>query len=677
MRTFKHLERFSRRIVQKAQRYRLAPTTSINSNFLLLPEKRYDAFTDQRRDFFWFNSTNPILELAKKNESHIDFANVTPKQLLKASSAICTEYQQLLSSLEYDKFKTLTELVDFVESKIASLTASSESIEGIATLMLNMNILDAAWSKVYMKVYREQRDTFRNKKRIVATAAQRYMASTTDGANELKQLNQLIQLGTEQGRKLTEQEIMNVLNGVEHEQVEQDLSKLLNVDERGPEEQDTLSILRKADQELGEPVVDQEALNVLNDAEQQLVDVLVKLDGNQKATSATKEKLQNLYTYISIKQKQAELLGYDTHVDRAFHGRMLPRDKVEALLVELSERTQQALTTSQPSSKEEDDVTLSDYLTLDGTLQGLFALSRALFGIVISEDSKPQGWHMDVRLFHARNDHGENLGSFYLDPYRRPDKKRGAFMGPLTSDIVYLSTDIEPPLWDHLPIQVEIRNVMSIFHEFGHALQYLLADTDKRKWLGTSYSTTEIVETVPQFMQHWVLNDSILQTLAHLSSETKIPENLIRGVQEQHRRIKIEGILFSAFMGHLELEMFSNRNDGESLVALQRRLADRFIPHRGLPPSDLSPMTRLVEDNARGTTLAAYRYLMTEVISADIFQSFSKANISNEEEMKRLGGKFKEVLLKPGFHVDGHSVLQDLCGRDSLSTEGFFSMYKL
>ena len=88
-------------------------------------------------------------------------------------------------------------------------------------------------------------------------------------------------------------------------------------------------------------------------------------------------------------------------------------------------------------------------------------------------------------------------------------------------------------------------------------------------------------------------------------------------------------------------------------------------------------MTRLVEDNARGTTLAAYRYLMTEVISADIFQSFSKANISNEEEMKRLGGKFKEVLLKPGFHVDGNRVLQDLCGRDSMSTEGFFSMYKL
>ena len=546
MRSFKQLERFSRRIIREAQRS--PPMASIKSNFPLLAANRCDALTDQRRCFFWFNSTNPILELAKKSESHIDFSYVTPRQLLKASSEICTEYQQLLPSLQYDKFKNLTDLVDFVESKIATLKASSESIEGIATLMFNMNILDAGWAKAYMKVYREQRDTFRNKKRTVATAAQRFMASTTDGANELKQLNQLIQLSTEKGAKLSEQDILNVLHGAEQEQGVKDITKLLNVDEQGREEQDTWSILRKADQELGEHVVDQDALNVLNDAEQKLVDIFVHLDSNQKATSATKETLQNLYTYIAIKQKQANLLGYDTHVDRAFHGRMLPREKVQALLVEVSERTQQALTTSVPSSKQEDDVTLSDYLTLDGTLQGLFALSRALFGIVISEDSNPRGWHMDVRLFHATNDNGEKLGSFYLDPYRRPDKKRGAFMGPLTSDIVYLSTDVEPPLWDHLPIKVEIRNVMSIFHEFGHVLQYLLADTDKRKWLGTSYSTMEIVETVPQFMQHWVLNDSVLQTLAHLSSETKIPEELILRAQEQYRRAKIDGILFSAFI---------------------------------------------------------------------------------------------------------------------------------
>ncbi|KAI2510709.1 PFAM Peptidase family M3 [Fragilaria crotonensis] len=675
IRSFKQLERFSRCLARKA--IQSSPSASIKSNFPLLPVNRYDALTDQRRDFFWFNSTNPILELAKKNESQIDFSHVTPRQLLKASSEICTEYQNLLPSLEYDKFKNLTDLVDFVESKITELKASSESIEGIATLMFNMNTLDSGWSKAYMKVYREQRDAFRNSKRTVATAAQRYMASTTDGANELKQLNQLIQLSTEKGAKLSEQDIMNVLHGAEQELGAEDITKVLNVDEQGREEQDTWSILRKADQQLGDHVVDQDSLNVLNDAEQQLADIFLHVDGNRKATSATKETLQNIYTYIAIKQKQANLLGYDTHVDRAFHGRMLPREKVEALLVEVSERTQQALSKSLASSKQEDDVTLSDYLTLDGTLQGLYALSRAMFGIVISEDSTPRGWHMDVRLFHATNDNGEKLGSFYLDPYRRPDKKRGAFMGPLTSDSVYLSTDVEPPLWDHLPIKIEIRNAMSIFHEFGHVLQYLLADADKRKWLGTSYSTMEIVEAVPQFMQHWVLNDSVLQTLAHLSSETKIPEELIRRVQEQYRRDKIEGILFSVFMGHLELEMFSNRSDGESLVALQRRLADRFIPHRGLPQSDLSPMTRLVEDNARGTTLAAYRYLMTEVISTDIFQSFNQGNIPSEEEMRRLGGKFKDVLLKPGFYVDGKKVLQEFCGRDSLSTEGFFRMYKL
>lgn len=676
MRSFKHLERCSRHIFRKLPRSVLG--ASIKSNVPLTPMIRCDAFLDQRRDFFWFNSTNPILELAKKNESNVDLSSITPKQLMKASSQICTEYKQLLPSLKYDKFNSLTALIDFVESEIEALDSASKSILGIADLMFNVNLMNSSWSKAYRQVYLEQNDTFRHKKRTVATAAQRYLASTPEGANELAQLHQLLALSAERGAEITEEDMMNALNGGEQEGggniSELDVSSG-SQNEEG--EQDLLATLKRIETEGGEHIVDRDALNALNNAEDQVVDIFAPVGGILKAKGSTREKLQNIYSYIAIKQKQAELLGFDNHVDRAFHRRMLPRDGVEALLEEVSERAQNAMNFSVASSKQEDDLTLSDYITLDGTLQGLFALSRAMFGIIIAEDNKPKGWHMDVRLFHVTNEKDEKLGSFYLDPYERIEKKRGAFMGPLGSGIVYLCANIKPPLWDHLPKKIEFRDVISIFHEFGHVLQYLMADADKGKRLGSTYASKEIVEIVPQFMEHWVLIDSVLQTLAHLSSGTKIPVELIRKVQDDHRRTKLDETLGSAFFGHLELAMFSNQNEGESLVAMQRRLADRFVPHHMRQDSDLSPLTTLIEYNADGHSVAAYRYLMADVISADIFHAFHEANISNEEEMRRLGGVFADVVLKPGFDVDVKQVLQAFCGRDSISTEAFYGMLKL
>lgn len=587
---------------------------------------RWGAGSEQRRYFFWFSTANPILDLAKNNHATVDFSNVTPKQLVNAAVQVQADYDQQ-QKLAQDNLKELsaTELLGGLES----LEAAPLTVQNLSILLFQMHAYDKSWIQAAQKcsttIKLHHRESLAVLEALLSSRQQHAdTANTGDTVLEQQLVNRYIQLY----------------------------------------------------QKRGVQVEDRETWEVLRNAEEQLVAAFATPeDITQKAQGSTKEKLEHLYTLAAVKQKQAEMLGYPTYVEQAFHSRMVPRDHIDVLHNAVREWAQQAMTTMETTSNEK-DVDLKDYISLDGTLPCLFALSNALFGIVISEDDKPQGWHLDVRLFHVKNKDGEHLGSFYLDPFRRQTKARATFMGPITSDIVYINTNIQPPVWDDLPTPVGIQDIVALFHEFGHVLQFLLADSKHRAGLGENDSTLDVSEIVPQFMEHWIFQESILQTLAHMSSGTKIPEDLVQQILTQRCRSKIEESLRRAFLGQLEFELFSPRNDGESLVALQRRLAEQYTPHDLLPKSDLSPMTQLVEAN--GTkAVAQYRYLLSEVVSADIFRAFQNADLANQDEMRRLGEKFEATLLKPGVLVDGKLALQEFFGRDSISTEAYFNMYKL
>jgi Zn-dependent oligopeptidase len=223
---------------------------------------------------------------------------------------------------------------------------------------------------------------------------------------------------------------------------------------------------------------------------------------------------------------------------------------------------------------------------------------------------------------------------------------------------------------------VELKDVVALFHEFGHVLQFLLATNGRRVGIEENDATLDVSEIVPHFMEHWVFEESILQTLAHMSGTT-IPDEVIQQAQEQRRHSKIDESLRRIFLGRLELELFTpTRQDDESLVAMQRRLAEQYVPHDLLPKSDLSPMVQLVQAN--GTKpVAQYRYLLSELISADIFVTFKEAGLSNREEVTTLGEHFKEVLLAPGVAVNGYDALKQMTKKDTISPAAYFELYNL
>jgi Zn-dependent oligopeptidase len=177
-------------------------------------------------------------------------------------------------------------------------------------------------------------------------------------------------------------------------------------------------------------------------------------------------------------------------------------------------------------------------------------------------------------------------------------------------------------------------------------------------------------------MEHWVFEESILQTLAHLSqADELIPMEKIKHVQQQRSTQKAFEMLQRVFLGQMELELFGNvREEDESLVAMQRRIAEKYLSHDVPVKSDLAPLSQIFEANAKGKHVAQYRYLLSEVVSADIFSCFKKADITKKEEMKRLGSQLRDTLLVPGALVDVKAAAQTLLGRE-VSTASLFDMY--
>ena len=141
----------------------------------------------------------------------------------------------------------------------------------------------------------------------------------------------------------------------------------------------------------------------------------------------------------------------------------------------------------------------------------VFALCKKLFAVNIVEasDGAPV-WHPDVKFFHVNDEaSGERLASFFLDPYARPENKRGgawmdvcvgksAKMGKIP--VAYLTCNGSPPVGDK-PSLMTFSEVTTLFHETGHGLQHMLTQVPHAPAAGISGVEWDAVELPSQFME--------------------------------------------------------------------------------------------------------------------------------------------------------------------------------
>jgi Peptidase family M3 len=173
-----------------------------------------------------------------------------------------------------------------------------------------------------------------------------------------------------------------------------------------------------------------------------------------------------------------------------------------------------------------------------------------------------------------------------------------------------------------------------------------------------------------KFMEMWIHNDGFLHRIAQLSQdEAGIDDSTLEALRKDLKKEKALDIANTIFLSALQLavfETFDPRGD-ETLVSLQSRLAQRYLPRGNMPDSsDLSPLLAVFQEHGVDQLMSAYAPLWSEILGAMVFESFQKTDLRDLDEVERLGLGVRDLFLRSDQSMTTKRV-EDLC-RTPIST---------
>lgn len=429
-----------------------------------------------------------------------------------------------------------------------------------------------------------------------------------------------------------------------------------------------------------------------------------------RASSGELDNTPLIDRILSLRKEQATLLGYKSYAEYSLSSKMAKSpEAVQKMfdelalaakpaaakdLAELNELAKKQGETNplaqwdvgywaerlRESRFEFTDEQLRPYFPLPRVLEGLFSLSERLFGIAIErDDAAAPKWHDDVQYFRVRNEAGEEIAGFYLDPYSRPaDKRGGAWMnecvnrrileGKPTLPVVHLVCNGTPPVGS-TPSLMSFGEVETLFHEFGHGLQGMLTVVDEADVSGLSGIEWDAVEIASQFMENWCLHEPTLRGMTkHVETGEPLPHELFAKLKAA--KTFRAGSMFARqlIFGQTDMKLhgdYDPKTDGTP-----------FEVFRGINDS-LSPLPALPDDRflcsfghifAGGYSAGYYSYKWSEVLSADAFSAFEEAGLEDEAAVQTWGRKIRDTLFALGGSEDPQVVYRAFRGRDP-STE--------
>jgi len=438
----------------------------------------------------------------------------------------------------------------------------------------------------------------------------------------------------------------------------------------------------------------------------------VYLANIRRASSGDLDNEPVIERILALRREKARLVGFASHAELSMASKMATLPKALELLEDLRAASYdaaradldevRAFARAQGEEAElrhwdvtywaerlrEDRYAISDeetrpYFALPAVLEGMFGLARRLFGVEVeAADGEAPVWNDDVRFFKISQG-GAPKAYFYLDPYSRPAEKRGgAWMDEVCGQSRLFARDGEdlrlpvahmvcnqtPPIGDK-PSLMTFREVETLFHEFGHALQHMLTTQEEGLVAGIRGVEWDAVELPSQFMENWCYDRPTLFAFArHHETGEALPEEmfakLVAAKNYRAGSMSLRQLHFACT--DLELHHNFEPGQGESVFDRERRVAERttvMAPH----PEDrfLCSFSHIF---AGGYSAGYYSYKWAEVLSADAFSAFEDAGLDDEEAVVATGRRFRDTVLALGGGRDPLSVFVDFRGREP-STE--------
>lgn len=321
------------------------------------------------------------------------------------------------------------------------------------------------------------------------------------------------------------------------------------------------------------------------------------------------------------------------------------------------------------------DEMLRPYFPLEKVLNGLFDLCRRLFGIkIVSADGTVPVWHPDVRFFKVEDSDGEQLASFYLDPYSRPQTKRGgAWMSPAYTrqrrrdgrvmlPVAYLVCNQSRPI-DGKPSLMTLREVETLFHEFGHGLQHMLTTVDEPGASGINNIEWDAVEVCSQFMENWCYHrGTVAEISGHYETGEPLPEKLFQQLCAARTFMAASAMVRQLYFSLLDLALHSGY-DPEGAVTpelVQRDIAAKVLILQPLPEDRF--LCGFSHIFGGGYAAGYYSYKWAEVLAADVFAAFEE--VADKEPLAIPGRRLRKTFLALGGGKHPAEVFRLFRGRD-------------
>jgi peptidyl-dipeptidase Dcp len=311
---------------------------------------------------------------------------------------------------------------------------------------------------------------------------------------------------------------------------------------------------------------------------------------------------------------------------------------------------------------------LAPYLELDRVLRdGVFHAAEQLYGLTVAERDDLPVYHPDVRVFEMFDTRGSHLGLFYADFFRRDNKNGGAWMDNLLPQSTLLGT--QPIVCNMLncakpaagqPALLSLDEVLTLFHEFGHALHGLFANQRYPSLSGTAVAR-DFVEFPALFNEYWAFDSSVFAKYArHYLTGAPMPATLAANVKQAARfnqgyalteilaaaAIDIRWHSLSTPPSPVDVDDFEHdalRRANLDLTAIPPRYHSRYFLHIW----------------ANGYDAGYYAYLWAEMLAHDAFAWFEEHGGLTRGN----GQRFRELVLSRGNSKDYDEMFHDFRGR--------------
>jgi peptidyl-dipeptidase Dcp len=388
----------------------------------------------------------------------------------------------------------------------------------------------------------------------------------------------------------------------------------------------------------------------------------------------------------SLRSKKAQLLGYKTYADFALEENMaknpanvyqfldrlwdpaLKRAKMEAAdLQAIIDKGKEGFSLepwdwwyySEKVRREKynlDEEMIRPYFKLENVLYGAFEVANRLWGVTfLPVDTIPR-YQKDVEVYEMKDADGSVLGILYMDFFPRETKQGGAWENEYQGEyrkgdqkiipVVTTNFNFSQPVGNK-PALLSFEEVITLFHEFGHALHSLFSDCRYPSLAGAN-GAIDFAELPSQIMENWAAHPEVLKMYAHhYETGEPMPDDLIEKITRS--ALFNQGFSSVEYISASYLDMdWHTITDTVLLNAteFEKKSMDRIGMMKEIVVRYKSPYFSHVF--AGGYEAGYYSYLWSEWLDADAFQAFIEHGLFDRETARR----FRENILSKGNTMD-------------------------